>query len=169
MNKKVNKKGFTLIELLAVIVVLALIMVIAMPSILNAANSAKKKSFQMYGQRLYESAMGQYESDKLLEQEPQHHYGDKVCYTPVDLGIEDTGTYQGFVVVTPSNELSEGHSATTYNIYLTDGTYAYNNALSTKVLSDTSSDTILTGQTKIDEVNTIVQVESDGVTYKNCK
>lgn len=35
-----DKKGFTLIELIAVIVILALLLVIAVPSILNARNNA---------------------------------------------------------------------------------------------------------------------------------
>lgn len=37
-----NKKGFTLIELLAVIVILAIIMLIATPLIINVINDAKK-------------------------------------------------------------------------------------------------------------------------------
>lgn len=51
MKNRSHKKGFTLVELLAVIVVLALIMVFAVPSILTTMNSAKKKSFQMYGEK----------------------------------------------------------------------------------------------------------------------
>ncbi len=44
-NKKLNKKGFTLVELLAVIVVLAIILVITVPMILNTMGSAKSDSF----------------------------------------------------------------------------------------------------------------------------
>ena len=43
MNK--YKKGFTLIELLAVIVILALILLIAVPQITNQINRAKKDAF----------------------------------------------------------------------------------------------------------------------------
>lgn len=39
-----NKKGFTLIELLAVIVVLSIILIIAVPSVLNAIESSKEKT-----------------------------------------------------------------------------------------------------------------------------
>lgn len=39
---KLNKKGFTLVELLAVIVILAIIMLIATPSILNIIGDARK-------------------------------------------------------------------------------------------------------------------------------
>ena len=39
---KLNKKGFTLIELLAVIVILAIIMLIATPIILNVVEDARQ-------------------------------------------------------------------------------------------------------------------------------
>ena len=42
--KKLNKKGFTLVELLAVIVILAVIMVITIPTVLGSMRSAKDKS-----------------------------------------------------------------------------------------------------------------------------
>jgi type IV pilus assembly protein PilA len=43
---KANKKGFTLVELLAVIVILAVILAIAVPSISSMMNNAKKSSFE---------------------------------------------------------------------------------------------------------------------------
>jgi type IV pilus assembly protein PilA len=43
---KGNKKGFTLVELLAVIVILAVILAIAVPSISGMINSAKRSSFE---------------------------------------------------------------------------------------------------------------------------
>ncbi|MFA5696175.1 MAG: prepilin-type N-terminal cleavage/methylation domain-containing protein, partial [Bacilli bacterium] len=41
-----NKKGFTLVELLAVIVILAIILAIAVPSITGILNSAKRSAFE---------------------------------------------------------------------------------------------------------------------------
>ncbi|MFA5408781.1 MAG: prepilin-type N-terminal cleavage/methylation domain-containing protein [Bacilli bacterium] len=41
-----SKKGFTLVELLAVIVILAIILAIAVPSIAGIINGAKKGSFE---------------------------------------------------------------------------------------------------------------------------
>lgn len=44
--KKLNNKGFTLIELLAVIVILAIVVAITIPSVLSSINGAKKKAYK---------------------------------------------------------------------------------------------------------------------------
>ena len=44
--KRLNKKGFTLIELLAVIVILAVVMVVTIPSVLNSMASARQKQLE---------------------------------------------------------------------------------------------------------------------------
>lgn len=43
--KKLNRKGFTLIELLAIIVILAIIMVVTFPNILDAIATSRQKTF----------------------------------------------------------------------------------------------------------------------------
>lgn len=45
-RKKLNNKGFTLIELLAVVVILAVVMGIAMTSVLSSMNKARRGSLQ---------------------------------------------------------------------------------------------------------------------------
>ena len=45
-RKRLNNKGFTLIELLAVVVILAVVMGIAMTSVLSAMNNSRKGSLQ---------------------------------------------------------------------------------------------------------------------------
>lgn len=44
--KKLNNKGFTLIELLAVVVILAVVMGIAMTSVLSAMNKSRGGSLE---------------------------------------------------------------------------------------------------------------------------
>ena len=134
MDKKLNKKGFTLVELLAVIVVLALILVLTVPMVLNTMNSAKKKSFQMYGERVLNSAMSLYESQKMLNEITTKKYDGEICYTLSDLGLTSTGSYVGMVVVTPTNNAD---LSTEYTVYLTDMTYNYEGAVSADVLNNT--------------------------------
>ena len=50
-----NKKGFTLIELIATIVIMALILIMVMPSITALVNNNKDKSYEYYGDSLMEA------------------------------------------------------------------------------------------------------------------
>ena len=45
MLKKLNKRGFTLIELLAVIVILGILMIIAIPQVTKYIENAKKDTY----------------------------------------------------------------------------------------------------------------------------
>lgn len=157
------KRGFTLIELLAVIIVLAIIMVFAVPQILDSMNNAKKKSFQMYGQRLIQSAQAKYESQLLLGSttgNKTHKNGaaSELCYDFDSLGIESHGTYKGFVVVHPSTEIGDnGLTKTSYNIYLTDESFAYFNTPSDDVLNNPEKISI-----KADDVQKVKAEKCEG-------
>ncbi len=50
-----NRKGFTLIELLATIVILALILIMVMPSITALRNRSEQKQYEYYGDSLLEA------------------------------------------------------------------------------------------------------------------
>ncbi len=56
-----NKKGFTLIELLAVIILVALIGVLVMPTVIDTANQAKQKSYDILINNIVTSAKNYYE------------------------------------------------------------------------------------------------------------
>ncbi len=51
-----NKKGFTLIELIATIVIMALILIMVMPSIRALRNNSEKKQYEYYGDSLIEAS-----------------------------------------------------------------------------------------------------------------
>ena len=125
-----KKKGFTLIELLAVIVVLALILVLTIPTVLKTMNDSKKKTFQMYGQKVVNAAMQLQESVELLGSSSVESglMDGKRCYTFRQLGLE-SGNYEGAVVVEKSG------ADTKYTVYLADDNFAYNAKPSTEINS----------------------------------
>ena len=51
-----NRKGFTLVELLAVIVVLAIIILIALPAVLNSMEKARRNSFAIEANEFVKAA-----------------------------------------------------------------------------------------------------------------
>ena len=61
--KKLNKKGFTLVELLAVIVILSVLMLIALPSVINIMNKARDDAFKDEALSFISAAETQYASD----------------------------------------------------------------------------------------------------------
>lgn len=134
--RKTNRKGFTLIELLAVIVVLAVVLVLAVPIVLTNMNNAKKKSFQLYGERVLSAVMSSYESDRLLGVEGTKTFtegGETLrCYTLEDLKLETTGSYQAFVTVKHTDE----NNFTEYKLYMTDNTYGYDGQTSNEVYNN---------------------------------
>lgn len=54
------KKGFTLIELLAVIIILAILMIVAVPNVLGTLNDAKRSTFITQAKSLWTTAEQQY-------------------------------------------------------------------------------------------------------------
>ena len=64
--KKLGRKGFTLIELLAVIVILALIMVVAIPQVLNSINSSRVSALHSKAKSIVETYSTAYAADMLL-------------------------------------------------------------------------------------------------------
>ena len=122
MRKKMNNKGFTLIELLAVIIVLAIIMVFAVPAVLNTSNSAQQKSFQLYGERILSKATEYVETQKMLggsieakitdSQLNLNSSGYKYCVTYDNTGNEnDSNSYVLKLYITNGNYCYEGVSS----------------------------------------------------------
>ena len=64
-----NKKGFTLVELLAVVGILTVLILIAIPNAISAYNNSKKKNFLTDVQTVYKTAIAQNEAD---------HYGKRI-------------------------------------------------------------------------------------------
>lgn len=107
-----NKKGFTLVELLAVIVVLAIIMIIAVPSVLNSMTDARRNSFAVYGEKLINSAQAQAQSAAMVNKPIKH------CYKIDELIDGAHGAYEGYV-----QRVVEGEKES-YYLTLRDNNYA---------------------------------------------
>lgn len=95
------KKGFTLVELLAVIVILAVLITLSIPLSSRAINEVRKSAFSKYAEKLYTSSITQFESD--ANNDLSLSYYCKV-YDIKDIGIDNVGNYQGYVVVKPSTD-----------------------------------------------------------------
>jgi len=114
-----KKKGFTLVELLAVIVILAIIMIIAIPAVLNTMQTARKKSFMEYVQKVYNTVQS-----KWLERSMMGESIDEGIYVyniKTDLDLPTTGSYGGYVLVNThydDNGINED-----YYLYIWDDEY----------------------------------------------
>ncbi len=111
-----DHRGFTLAELLAVIVVLAIILVLTMPAIMNTMESSKQSGFKMFAKRVAKNAAEQFTVDGLLEITD----ASGMCYTLEDLGLHELGSYKGKVVV----DVNASLEATLYTITLSDRNYS---------------------------------------------
>lgn len=123
-----RKNAFTLMELLAVIVILSLILVLAIPSILNLTNNAKKESFYLYAQNLESKAISKYiqdMDDKTIKDTCMVYDIEK------DLGLKKTGDYEGWIklnrVVVPDPEKKQATIEITSQSPLTYVRYCINN------------------------------------------
>ena len=102
MLKLQNKKGFTLVELLAVIVILGIIMIIAIPSVLDTMEVAKTKSLEEYAQKVKTNGERTYLIQKEFEGLPSLGSADVKLYVhdiKNDLDLTNTGNYKGLFII----------------------------------------------------------------------
>lgn len=146
LNSKA-RKGFTLIELLAVIVILAVLVMLALPNVLRLMENARKNSFKVEVQGLFNYIETAY-SDKILtggvttgktKEGTQYRY---VCMNLQDLYSGgyirkdfDKAGYTGFVEIF----VPAGGQAT-YGISISNGVYAVEGVTSTKMAGGDSDD-----------------------------
>ena len=127
--KKLSKKGFTLVELLAVIVVLAILVLLAMPRVTSMMEKARQNSFTVEANEIQKVAQTVY-NDHLLSGTDDAKNG-VACYTVdelIDGGYldKDKGEVVGAVILEiPSS------GAPTVHMYLSKGKYYIKN-LTTK-------------------------------------
>ena len=102
-----NKRGFTLVELLAVIVILGVLLMIAVPAVQNVIKKTKNNATQKQAELFIDAA-----KKMAIIDEPTN---DKVIYKLRDLDSDvDTNRFTGMVVASKENESYK------YYIYLND-------------------------------------------------
>lgn len=74
-----NKKGFTLIELLAVIVVLGVVLLLAMPSILDSINASRDSSYKILIGNIKTAAETYYQECEYGDLSDESKYGVYAC------------------------------------------------------------------------------------------
>ena len=90
-----NKKGFTLGELLAVIAILALLVIIALPNVLSMFNNAKKDLFLTEAKNVFKESTKKYISDNMHNSNEGNIYckSETDSKNPLDMDIGNTYYY----------------------------------------------------------------------------
>ena len=113
-----KKKGFTLVELLAVVSILALLVIIALPNVLGMFNNAKKESFTTELKQIYSVAQQQRIADSMFETKERTYArcDSDECQNSLDLSGRKTLQYY----------IKFNKAGKVVTFYATDGTYQYN-------------------------------------------
>lgn len=121
IQEKKKKKGFTLVELLAVMVVLALIMVLVAPNVLESMNNSKKAALKTYAKKEIQAAKERWQTDALLSNNQTAQTGTLTKTYPIKAASNniqplapDQTQYIGCVKLTGT------YASPTYTIYLFD-------------------------------------------------
>ena len=111
-----NKKGFTLVELLAVVAILSLLVIIALPNIVSMFNEAKENSFLTECKQIYKTAQQEWMKDSMFETNDQVYTRCKTC-TGKTLSLSGRKEIDFYVKVNKAGNIVK--------FYVTDGTYQY--------------------------------------------
>ena len=154
-----NKRGFTLVELLAVIVILGVLLMIAVPAVQNVIKKTKNNATQKQAELFIDAA-----KKMAIIDEPTN---DKVIYKLSDLDSDvDTNRFTGMVVASKEN------GSYKYYIYLNDSvnkkTIGNNdNDIFEFASEDKINENVTDGGNVFSEETSIIQVKGKKYSYNN--
>lgn len=115
-----RKRGFTLIELLAVIVVLAIVVFIATPMILNTIESTRQGAAKL-------SVLGYVRAiENKIAKEQQYEDKDDYAYDAIEVDIKGTGPTGGMYSLKNGQVMSGVFCINGYEVSYADGTAEVN-------------------------------------------
>lgn len=151
MNKSnlKNKKGFTLVELLAVIVVLAIIILIAMPAVLSSMEKARKNSFAVEANEVIRAAQTAY-ADAVMNGKAS---GNNICipYNYLKNGFleKHDDNYNGSVLIT----INPTSGQASYKIYLSNSNYTVDSSKNTPDIDSSKVNQVTSSTTASNDCN----------------
>ena len=151
MNKSnlKNKKGYTLVELLAVIVVLAIIILIAMPAVLSSMEKARKNSFAVEANEVIRAAQTAY-ADAVMNGKAS---GNNVCipYNYLKNGFleKHDDNYNGSVLIT----INPTSGQASYKIYLSNSNYTVDSSKNTPDIDSSKVNQVTSSTTASNDCN----------------
>ena len=115
-----RKNGFTLVELLAVIAILSLLVIIALPNIIDLFNEAKKNSFETELKNIYKTAQNQWMNDSMFDTQ-DIVYSNIDGFTGKKLSLSGRQEVKYYIKIGKSGNVVEYCSTDNTNQYFYEG------------------------------------------------
>lgn len=164
-----NKKAFTLIELLAVIIILGILMLVAIPSVTNYINNSRKEAYITSARNIIKGAINLVNSGELDVYDPTvTYYISKKC---INLETGGESPYGGdfnpaYVLITYDNNSFYYYWMSTDNNGMGIKKPTASNDLTAKHVEAGVKSSDITPTIGIDGRETIIEFEDDCVTQK---
>lgn len=174
--KKLNNKGFTLIELLAVVVILAVVMGIAMTSVLSAMNKSRGGSLADTASVIAQ-AFNQKYTESLVDGVPTNVYGDVLTsgynFSTSGIYFIDKSLADTFNISANGYALADAHGAVPADAAVTNSFISYNSStgkfVACMVANTTGSYFVDSYKVTADTAISAIKTPSTDITFNTIK